>query len=107
MPDEKAGALATKDGALMGIAISAALGAAVYGLQKALAGGGEGLSLHQPHKRGGSLLVTALDSASDSVLPFAEAAAEEVGRWAAKNSPELIRDRLLPRFIDAFTTAAT
>jgi hypothetical protein len=78
----------------------------VYGLQKALAGGGEGLSLHQPHKRDLSLLVTALDSASDSLLPLAEAAAEEVGRWTAKNAPGLIRDRLLPRFIHAFTAAS-
>jgi hypothetical protein len=94
-------------GALVGIAASAAVGAAVYGLQKALAGGGEGRSLRRQHERGGSLVVAALESASDSVLPLAEAAAEEVGRWAAKNSPVLIRDRLLPRFIDAFTTAAS
>jgi hypothetical protein len=106
MADEQGGALAKKDGALVGIAVTAAVGAAVYGLQKALAGGGEGLWLHQHRQRGGSLLVAAVESAGDSLLPLAEAAAEEVGRWAAKNSPELIRDRLLPRFIHAFTAAS-
>jgi hypothetical protein len=51
-------------------------------------------------------VITALESASDHVLPLAEAAAEEVGRWVARNSPEVVRDRLLPRFIDAFKAAA-
>lgn len=119
MADEQTGgALAKKDGALAGAAVSAAVAAAVYGLRKALAGS-EGLSLHRSdgkdneeahsengRPRNGSLVITALESASDSVLPLAEAAAEEVGRWAAKNSPALIRDRLLPRFIDAFKAAA-
>jgi hypothetical protein len=50
--------------------------------------------------------MTALESTADSLLPLAEAAAEEVGRWTAKNSPAVVRDRLLPRFIEAFRAAA-
>lgn len=101
MPDEQGGALAKKDDVLKGAAASAAVGAAVYGLHKALAGSGENGRL-----RSGSVLSTAVESVSDSVLPLAEAAAEEVGRWAAKNSPAVVRDRLLPRFIEAFKAAA-
>jgi len=101
MPDEQGGALATKDDVLKGAAASAAVGVAVYGLPKALAEGGE-----NGRRRSGSVLITALESASDSILPLAEAAAEEAGRWAAKNSPAVVRDRLLPRFIDAFKAAA-
>jgi hypothetical protein len=113
--DEQGSALAKKDGALKGVALSAAVGVAVYGLRKALAGSGAGLSLHHAddeahgensRSRSGSLLTSAVESASDSLLPLVEAAAEEAGRWAAKNSPALIRDRLLPRFIDAFKAAA-
>ena len=98
MTDEHTGGpLAKKEGALAGAAVSAAVAAAVYGLRKA-------------HSENGpprvSLVLTALDSAPDSLLPLAEAAAEEAGRWVAKNSPALVRDRLLPRFIQAFKDAA-
>ena len=99
MTDEQTGgALVKKDGALAGAAVSAAVAAAVYGLRKSHAENGRPRSL--------ALVMSALESASDSLLPLAEAAAEEAGRWTAKNSPALIRDRLLPRFIDAFRAAA-
>ena len=108
MTDEQETALATKDGALKGAAVSAAVAAAVYGLRKATAAATE--REHEQSENGlarsGSLVITALESASDHVLPLAEAAAEEAGRWVARNSPEVIRDRLLPRFIDAFKAAA-
>jgi hypothetical protein len=38
-------------------------------------------------------------------MPLAEDAAHAAGKWAAHNSPEVIRERLLPRFIDAFKAA--
>jgi hypothetical protein len=100
VPNEQTGgALSKKDGALAGAAVSAAVAAAaVYGLRKAHSENGRPRSI--------ALVMTALESASDSLLPLAEAAAEEVGRWAAKNSPGLVRDRLLPRFIEAFREAA-
>jgi hypothetical protein len=108
--DEQETALATKDGALKGAAVSAAVAAAVYGLRKAAAAANERDQQEQSDENGlarsGSLVITALESASDHVLPLAEAAAEEVGRWVARNSPEVVRDRLLPRFIDAFKAAA-
>ena len=114
MADEQGTTLAKKDGALKGVALSAAVGVAVYGLRRALAGSGAGLSLHhaeeargeESNSRGGSLLTSVVESASDSLLPLVESAAEEAGRWVARNSPALIRDRLLPRFIDAFKDAA-
>src|SRR3954454_1755511 len=115
MTEEQGKTLAKSDEVLKGAAVSAAVGAAVYGLRKALAERGEGLSLYERdeapgngedgHARG-SLLSAAFESASDHLLPLAEAAAEEVGRWTAKNSPALVRERLLPRFIDAFRDAA-
>ena len=112
MADEQGTELVQKDGALTAVAVSAAVGAAVYGLRKAFAGNGEGPSLHRhdaeenARPRNGSLVVSAVESVSDSILPLAEAAAEEAGRWVARNSPAFVRDRLLPRFIDAFKAAA-
>jgi hypothetical protein len=96
--EQTVGAMVKKDGALAGAAVSAAVAAAVYGLRKSHGENGRPRSL--------ALVVSTLESASDSLLPLAEAAAEEAGRWTAKNSPALIRDRLLPRFIEAFKAAA-
>jgi hypothetical protein len=118
MTDQKAGALVKKDGALAGAAISAAIGVAVYGLRKALSEGGGALSLAQRdarddddrtghlQSRSDSVLVTAWDSASHALVPLAESAAEAAGKWVAQNSPDLVRERLVPRFIESFTDAA-
>lgn len=106
--------LVKKDGALTGAAVSAAVGVVVYALRKVLSEGGGGLSLREPeghdeHREGESdpsLLVTVWDAASDAVLPLAEDAADAAGRWAAAKAPAVIRDRLIPRFIDSFRAAA-
>jgi hypothetical protein len=102
-----------KDGALAGAAVSAAVGLAVYGLRKALAEGGRRVSSREqdagdePQRaERRSLLLTLRDSAFDALLPRADDAAEAAGRWAAAKTPALIRERLLPRFIDAFDAAA-
>ena len=107
------GALVKRDGALAGAAVSAAVGAALYGLRRALAERGEAQSPLEHHglverERGDgrALLAAAWDSASDSLLPLAEDAAEAAGRWVAENAPAVIRERLLPRFIESFRAAA-
>ena len=107
-------ALVKKDSALTGAAVSAAVGVAVYALRKALSEGGGGLSLREPgsgdqHRESESdpsMLVTVWDAASDTVLPLADHAADAAGRWAAAKAPAVIRERLLPRFIDSFRAAA-
>jgi hypothetical protein len=48
-------------------------------------------------------LAVGWDAAKDSLLPLAESAARAAGRFTAEHSPELIRDRLIPPFIEAFT----
>lgn len=103
-----------KDSALAGAAVSAAVGVALYALRKALSEGGGGLPLREPERRDEhyegesdhSLLVTVWDAASDAVLPLADNAADAAGRWAAVQAPAVIRERLLPRFIDSFRAAA-
>jgi hypothetical protein len=108
-----------KDGALATAAVAAAAGAAAYGLKKAFSGGGSGVpgsallrsddGDEDDEESGGSrgaLLQTVWDSASDTLLPHAEDAAEAAGKWVAENAPDVIRERLLPRFIEAFTDAA-
>jgi hypothetical protein len=107
-------ALVKKDSPLAGAAVSAAVGLAVYGLRKALAKGrGEprpaGGHVREEDERGEtgrSALATVWESAPEELLSLAEDAAGAAGRWAARNFPAPIRERLLPRFIDAFKAAA-
>ena len=56
--------------------------------------------------RGGSLLSTVWDSAASSLLPLAEDAADAAGKWTAENAPDIVRDHLVPRFIESFNDAA-
>jgi hypothetical protein len=113
--DRHNGALIRKDSALAGAAVSAAVGLAVYGLRKALAEGGRRMSLpgrddpdeheHERGERDRSLREMAWESGSDALVSLAEDAAEMAGKWVARNSPALVRERLLPRFIDSFKAA--
>src|SRR3954467_6238410 len=115
-----------KDGALATAAVAAAAGVAAYGLRKALTAGGGAASIVPGRDsdddreddedgeernggglaRGGSLLSKVWDSASSSLLPLAEEAAEAAGKWTAENAPDLVRDRIVPRFIESFNDAA-
>jgi hypothetical protein len=96
-----------KSDALSSAAIAALAGALAYGLKKALA------DRHPPSLQSTgerafdrSLLPAALESTPDMLVPLFENAASAAGKWVAENSPDLIRERLLPRFIGAFTDAA-
>jgi hypothetical protein len=44
-------------------------------------------------------------AAKDSVLPMVESSARAAGKFVADNSPEVIRDNILPQFIAGFTQA--
>jgi hypothetical protein len=110
--DMHSGALIKKDGALARAALSTAIAVAAYGVRKALAeAAGELTPRDRDDERGRgesghSPLGTVWESASDALLPLAEDAAEAAGRWAAKNSPAVFRDRLVPRFIDSFKASS-
>ena len=111
-----------KDGALATAAVAAAAGAAVYGLKKALESGNGSKAVSRRDRddeddgdegesggglsRASGLLDTVWDSASDALVPLAEDAADAAGKWVAQNSPDLIRERIIPRFIESFTDAA-
>jgi hypothetical protein len=110
-----------KDGALATVAVAAAAGAGVYALRKALASGGSSNALARRNGDGddegdedgnggggsrSALLDTVWDSASDAMVPVAEQAADAAGKWLAENSPDIIRERIIPRFIESFNEAA-
>ena len=45
------------------------------------------------------------DHAQAMLLPMAEKAADAAGSYVAKEAPEIVAQRLIPRFIDAFNKA--
>lgn len=99
-----------EQGALATAAVAAAAGVAVYGIRKALAKGHDGSG--RSHGRDdhdeehGSLLDSVWESASHTLLPVAEDAADAAGKWVAENAPDVVRDRIVPRFVESFTDAA-
>jgi hypothetical protein len=109
-----------KDGALATVAVAAAAGAGVYALRKALASSGSSNALARRNGdgeddengngngggSGSALLDTVWESASDAVVPMAEEAADAAGKWLAENAPDIVRERIIPRFIESFNEAA-
>ena len=54
-----------------------------------------------------SALDSAREAASDQLLPIAREAASSLGATVAKKAPELVRDELMPRFIEGFQKTAS
>ena len=52
-----------------------------------------------------SAAATSWDAASDVLLPLADDAAEAAGKYVATHGPEVIRERIVPKFIEAFEDA--
>ena len=102
-------------------AAAAAAGAAAIIARKALSGdhssngqrsqngGGGGGGGKDSSRQGGgmfgSIASGGFDVARDALLPAAEDAAAAVGKFVAENAPEIVRDRIVPRFIESFNDA--
>jgi|SRR5205823_9595047 len=100
--------------AVKAAAAAAVTGAAAMAARKAFSGSSNGKSDNgggTPAKgRGSSTLLTSIasggwDAARDAVLPLAEDAAGAAGTWLAKNGPDVVRDKIVPRFISSFNEA--
>ena len=104
--------------AVRAAAIAAATGATAFAAKKAFSNRGEqsqGEGEQRPKKQRrmpskddsavGAMIASGWDAAKDSLLPFAEDAAESGGEWVAKNSPEIVSDTIVPRFIRGFEKA--
>jgi hypothetical protein len=104
--------------ALKAAAAAAATTAATYAVRRALANDhGEdrsqdgGSSNGSRSKKGGSsgilasAAATSWDAAADVLLPMADEAAEAAGKYVATHGPEILRERIVPKFIEAFNDA--
>lgn len=52
-----------------------------------------------------AVLQSAWDAAREHVLPHAEEAMDTIGRYLAQDAPEVLRERLVPRLVEAFENA--
>jgi hypothetical protein len=103
--------------ALKAAAAAAAAGAAALVATKALSGHGNGSKSagreNGDSRDAGESKSTALssiaaggwDAARDALLPAVEDAAGAAGTFLAENGPEVVRDRILPRFVESFSEA--
>jgi hypothetical protein len=100
--------------AVKAAAAAAVTGAAAMAARKAFSGSSNGKSddggTPATKGRGSSTLLTSIasggwDAARDAVLPLAEDAAGAAGTWLAKNGPDVVREKIVPRFISSFNEA--
>jgi hypothetical protein len=102
--------------AMKAAAAAAATGVAALAAKKAFSArsGSNGQSSNggaavQKPSEGPSMLNSVLsggwEAARDALLPAAEDAASAAGEYVANNGPDILRDRIVPRFIDSFNEA--
>ena len=100
--------------AVKAAAAAAATGVAALAAKKALSGrgGSNGHSSNGGSSQGqggesvlSSVLSGGWDAARDALLPAAEDAAGAAGEYVAQHGPEILRDRIVPRFVDSFNEA--
>ena len=107
--DEHAG----RNSAVKAVAAAAATGAAAYAAKKALTGrtGANGqASGGQAGSKGEASVVSSMvsggwEAARDALVPAAENAASAIGTYLAEKGPEVVRERIVPRFISSFNNA--
>jgi hypothetical protein len=113
--EQGAGAGAGKGTTAKAVAAAAATGVAAVVAKKALANrgssngnsgnGGSGSSKSDAGSIMNTVLTSGWDAARDALLPAAEDAAGAVGGYLAENGPEIVRERIVPRFIESFNEA--
>ncbi|TML66422.1 MAG: hypothetical protein E6G13_13460 [Actinobacteria bacterium] len=103
-------------------AAAAATGAATVAVRKVLSrdqshsngssngsSDGDGEESKTSRSGGGSLLTSVAsggwDAARDALMPIAEDVADAAGKYLASNGPDVVRERIVPRFIQAFNNA--
>jgi hypothetical protein len=100
--------------AIKAAAAAAATGVAAIAAKKALSGRGNGSDQAQngsSSSKGevGSLVSSMLaggwEAARDALVPIAEDAAGAAGEFLAQNGPDVVRERIVPRFIESFNEA--
>ena len=99
--------------AITAAALAAATGATALAAKKMLSDRNEPRSRSENGEGGNSqqgnseslvtsMLTSGWDAARDSLLPLAEDAASRAGEFVAQSAPDVVRDSIVPRFIEGF-----
>ena len=100
--------------ALRAAAIAAASGATAIAAKKAFSDRPQSGSSAKQQNGGnsgsgdsmlGGVVGSGLHATKDSLLPFAEDAARAAGEYLARSGPDVVRDTIVPSFIDGFQSA--
>ncbi|MGN6431295.1 MAG: hypothetical protein ACTHNB_11275 [Gaiellaceae bacterium] len=114
---EEQGGVDVKGTAVKAAAAAAATSVAAVAAKKALSnrgssngqskngGSGSGSGLGEAGTVFSSVLASTWDAARDALIPAAEDAAGAAGEYLAKNGPDFVSERIIPRFIDSFNEA--
>ena len=68
-------------------------------------GSGSGSGFGEAGTVPNSVLSSGWEAARDALIPAAEDAAGAAGEYLAKNGPDFVSERIIPRFIDSFNEA--
>ena len=104
-PDDGRSGSDSARNALRAAAVAAATTASVAAARKAFTGGRGSAEQDGSRSTLTAALESAWDAARDHLLPHAEEAMEAIGRYLAEDAPEVLRERLVPRLVDAFEAA--
>jgi hypothetical protein len=96
--------------AIRAAAIAAASGATAVAARKVFSGGARNSesSWRKPGRNEGAtsnigrMVASGWEAAKDSLLPVAEDAASAAGEYVARSGPDVVRERIVPRFIQGF-----
>ena len=97
--------------AVRAAALAAATGATAFAAKKAFSGKGQSSGSGEKSGSGrsgvndsmiGAMIGSGWEAARESLLPFAEDGARAAGEWVGRSGPEVVRDTLVPQFINGF-----
>jgi len=115
--EEQGGGGGGKGTAVKAAAAAAATSVAAVAAKKALShrgssngqsrngGSGSGSGFGEAGTVLNSVLSSGWEAARDALIPAAEDAAGAAGEYLAKNGPDFVSERIIPRFIDSFNEA--
>jgi hypothetical protein len=101
--------------ALRAAVIAAASGATAIAAKRAFSGGGSSGTSSKQQNGGGSssggdsmiggMVGSGWNAAKDSIVPFAEEAANAAGEYLGRNGPDFVTETIVPAFIEGFQNA--
>ena len=101
--------------AVKAVAAAAATGAAALAARKVMSGrsgssNGSSSNGGGAQQEGGESILSSVlsggwEAARDALLPAAEDVAGAAGEYVAQHGPDILRDRIVPRFVDSFNEA--